>query len=74
LYPEIDGRIVFRQYVELGQAAGVVEGVGVFVGVAFGVSVGVGVTLQNEQSPKSGVPKLGPPGPENSTNSKHSLL
>lgn len=51
-----------------------VEGVGVFVGVAFGVSVGVGVTLQNEQSPKSGVPKLGPPGPENSTNSKHSLL
>ena len=49
------------------QAAGVDDTVGVTVGVAFGV--GVGVFPRHEiQSPQSGEPKYGPPGPENSSN------
>ena len=58
---------------------GVEDGVGVIVGVCVGVAVGVGVfvdvavgdgvTAQLIQSSKSGVPKFGPPGPENSINS-----
>jgi hypothetical protein len=39
----------------------------VLVGVTEGVGVGVCVTTQKSQPPKSGVPKFGPPGPENST-------
>lgn len=42
--------------------------VGVTVGVGFGVTVGVGVGTQKVQSSKSGAPKYGPPGPENSMN------
>jgi hypothetical protein len=43
------------------------ETVGVFVGVGRGVDVGVDVGTQNPQLSKSGSPKSGPPGPENST-------
>jgi hypothetical protein len=39
----------------------------VLVGVGCGVFVGVDVGTQKEQSSKSGSPKSGPPGPENST-------
>jgi len=60
---------VLKQKVSYSQPLGVVDGEGVFVGVTAGVAVGVGVTAQNEQSRKSGCPKFGPPGPENSTNS-----
>jgi hypothetical protein len=47
-----------------------IGGVGVILGVGLGdtgggVGGGIGVSKQVIQSPKSGVPKSGPPGPPN---------
>ena len=61
--------MVFKQNVDALQ----IWGVGVIVGVGVGVwEVGVGLGVigadkQVIQSPKSGVPKSGPPGPPNWT-------
>ena len=59
--------VVLKQNVVSEHGAGVAEIVGEFVGVGFGVFVGVGEGTQLIQLPKSGSPKSGPPGPENST-------
>jgi hypothetical protein len=65
---------VSKQKLLTSHAGGVDDGVGVTVGVVVGVVVlvgvgdGVGGIIQKSQLIKSGSPKLGPPGPENSTN------
>ena len=60
--------MVFKQNVDALQ----IGGVGVILGVILGLGGiggigGIGVSKQVIQSPKSGVPKSGPPGPPNLT-------
>ena len=62
--------MVFKQNVDALQIDGVEVIVGVGVGVwVVGVGLGVSGAFKHVmQSPKSGVPKSGPPGPPNWTN------